>query len=104
MSGVRRIGTEDDLRELPIMRGRGFRPIQTGPIDLDSCARKSKEARPGPDNRSHRMIQHVRITWSTTSGESGSVRLPRFEAAEYIRALIYGRYGRRTLRIKCEPA
>jgi len=50
------------------------------------------------------MIQHVRITWSTTSGESGSVRLPRFEAAEYIQALIYGRYGRRTLRIKCEPA
>ena len=49
------------------------------------------------------MIPHVRLTWSTTSGESGSVRLPRFEAAEYIRALIE-RYGRRTLRIKSEPA
>ncbi len=49
------------------------------------------------------MIPHVRLTWSTTSGESGSVRLPRFEASEYIRALIE-RYGRRTLRIKSEPA
>ncbi len=48
-------------------------------------------------------MKHVRLTWSTTSGESGSVRLPRFEAAEYIQALIE-RYGRRTLRIKCEPA
>ena len=49
------------------------------------------------------MIAHVRLTWSTTSGESGSVRLPRFEASEYIRALIE-RHGRRTLRIKSEPA
>ncbi len=49
------------------------------------------------------MIPHVRITWSTTSGESGSVRLPRFEAVEYIRMLIE-RHGRRTLRIKTEPA
>ena len=49
------------------------------------------------------MIEHIRISWSTTSGQSGTVRLPRFEAAEYVRALIE-RYGRRTLRIKSEPA
>ena len=49
------------------------------------------------------MIEHVRITWSTTSGESGSVRLPRFEATEYIRHLIE-KHGRRTIRIKTEPA
>ena len=49
------------------------------------------------------MIPHVWLTWSTTSGESGSVRLPRFEATEYIRVLIE-RHGRRTLRIKVEPA
>ncbi len=49
------------------------------------------------------MIDHIRITWSTTSGMSGSVRLPRFEAAEYVRALIE-KHGRRTLRITSEPA
>jgi len=49
------------------------------------------------------MIDHVRITWSTTSGESGSVRIPRFEATEYIRYLIE-KHGRRTIRIKTEPA
>jgi len=49
------------------------------------------------------MIPHVWLTWSTTSGESGSVRLPRFEATEYIRVLIE-RHGRRTLRIKVDPA
>ena len=48
-------------------------------------------------------MKHVRLTWSTTSGESGSVRLPLFEASAYIEALIE-RHGRRTLRIKCEPA
>mgnify|MGYP001441963038 CR=1 FL=1 len=49
------------------------------------------------------MIEHVRISWSTTSGISGSVRLPRFEASEYIRALIE-KHGRRTLRITVEAA
>ena len=49
------------------------------------------------------MIEHVRISWSTTSGQSGSVRLPRFEAAEYIRRLIET-HGRRCIRIKSEPA
>jgi hypothetical protein len=48
-------------------------------------------------------MKHIRLTWSTTSGESGSVRLPRFEASAYIESLIE-RYGCRTLRIKCEPA
>ena len=48
-------------------------------------------------------MKHVRLTWSTTSGESGSVRLPLFEASAYIEALIE-RHGRRTLRIKSEPA
>lgn len=49
------------------------------------------------------MIEHVRISWTTTSGQSGSVRLPRFEAAEYVRRLIE-QYGRRCIRIKSEPA
>ena len=49
------------------------------------------------------MIEHVRISWSSTSGQSGTVRLPRFEAAEYIRRLIE-QHGRRTLRIKSESA
>jgi len=49
------------------------------------------------------MIEHVSITWSTTSGESGSVRLPRFEASEYVRRLV-DEYGKRTIRITVEAA
>ena len=49
------------------------------------------------------MIEHVRISTSSTSGQSGSVRLSRFEVAEYIRRLIE-QHGRRTIRIKSEPA
>jgi len=48
-------------------------------------------------------MSHRRITWSTTSGMSGSIRLPRFEAAEYVRALIE-KHGERTIRITSEPA
>jgi len=49
------------------------------------------------------MIDHVRLTWSTTSGMSGSIRLPRFEAAEYVRRLIE-KHGERTIRITVEVA
>lgn len=103
MPGIRRIGPIDDLRELPTMFRRDVRSRESGAVRFDSRAWKSEETRPGIDDWGDRMIEHVRLTWSTTSGESGSVRLPRFEASEYIRALIE-RHGRRTLRIKSEPA
>jgi len=48
-------------------------------------------------------MNHKRITWSTTSGLSGSVRVPAFEASEYVRRLV-DEYGQRTIRITSEPA
>lgn len=48
-------------------------------------------------------MTHKRITWSTTSGQSGSVRVPAFEASEYVRRLV-DEYGRRTIRITVEEA
>jgi len=44
-----------------------------------------------------------RITWSTTNGQSGSVRVPAFEAAEYVRRLVDD-HGKRTIRITVESA
>lgn len=48
-------------------------------------------------------MTHKRITWTTTSGLSGSVRVPAFEAAEYVRRLV-DEYGKRTIRITVEAA
>jgi hypothetical protein len=48
-------------------------------------------------------MTHKRITWSTTSGLSGSVRVPAFEAAEYVARLV-NEYGKRTIRITVEAA
>ena len=48
-------------------------------------------------------MTHKRITWSTTSGMSGSIRLPAFEAAEYVRRLIE-KHDKRTIRITVEEA
>ena len=48
-------------------------------------------------------MTHKRITWSTTSGLSGSVRVPSFEASEYVRRLV-DEYGKRTIRIPVEAA
>lgn len=48
-------------------------------------------------------MSHRRITWSTTSGMSGSIRLPAFEASEYVRRLIE-KHGERTIRITVEVA
>jgi len=44
-----------------------------------------------------------RITWATTNGQSGSVRVPAFEASEYVRRLV-DEYGERTIRITVEAA
>ena len=38
-------------------------------------------------------MSHVRITWSSRTGESGSIRVPTFEAAHYIHQL-RSRFGR----------
>jgi len=48
-------------------------------------------------------MNHKRITLSTTSGLSGSVRVPAFEAGEYVRRLVE-EYGKRTIRITVEEA
>ncbi len=41
----------------------------------------------------HAGAKHVRITWSARTGESGSIRVPRFEAAHYVQQL-RSRFGR----------
>ncbi len=48
-------------------------------------------------------MTHKRITWSTTNGQSGSIRVPAFEASEYVRRLV-DEYGKRTIRITVEAA
>jgi len=41
----------------------------------------------------HAGADHVRITWAARTGESGSIRVPRFEAAHYVHQL-RSRFGR----------
>ncbi len=41
----------------------------------------------------HAGADHVRIVWSARTGESGSIRVPRFEAPSYIQQL-RSRFGR----------
>jgi len=41
----------------------------------------------------HAGAEHVRIIWSARTGESGSIRVPRFEAPTYIQTL-RSRFGR----------
>jgi len=48
-------------------------------------------------------MSHKRITWATTNGQSGSVRVPAFEASEYVRRLVE-EHGKRTIRITVEAA
>ena len=67
MSSVRRIGEKNDVRELQIMRGRAFGPIQAGSVDFDSCAREGAEAGSGLDDWNHLMrIKIFARTWPPT--------------------------------------
>ena len=50
----------------------------------------------------HAGAEHVRIIWSARTGESGSIRVPRFEAPTYIQTL-RNRFGR-LASLKVEPA